>query len=66
MDEYACVRHTHAQDDPKRQRACADPSGASACVWLGVDRVRGEGEMSVTEDVSPSGEGLCCGVAQVL
>ncbi len=42
------------------------PIHARVCVWLGVDRVRGEGEMSVTEDVSPSGEGLCCGVAQAL
>jgi len=70
-----CVRHTHAHDDPKRQSACADPSGASKCmrrstrgvsVWLGVDRGRGEGEMSVTEGVSPSGEVLCCGMAQAL
>jgi len=42
------------------------PIHAGVCVWLGVDRVLGEGEMSVTEDVSPSGEGLCCGVAQAL
>ena len=34
------------------------PIHAGVSVWLGVDRVRGEGEMSVTEGVSPSGEGL--------
>ena len=27
-----CVRHMHAQDAPKRQSACADPSRASQCV----------------------------------
>ena len=34
------------------------PIDAGVCVWLGVDRVLEEGEMSVTEGVSPSGEGL--------
>jgi len=42
------------------------PIHAGVNVWLGVDRVLGEGEMSVKEDVAPWGEGLCCGLAQAL
>ncbi len=70
-----CVRQTHAQDDPKRQRACADPSGASkcvrrstrkGCVWIGVNGVPGEGYVRVTEETLPWREGVCCGLAQAL